>query len=81
MHHARNRVAHPICVGIPYRFAYRARPAFHTDPQMAGLADSKAEFAPHSHEAERMLGVVSYDQDTAADMSHPHLAPSGRANQ
>jgi hypothetical protein len=48
---------------------------------MAGLADSKAEFAPHSHEAERILGVVSYDQDTAADMSHPHLAPSGRANQ
>jgi len=47
---------------------YRARPAFYTDPQIAGLADWEAELAPHYAEAERMLGVVSYDQDTAADL-------------
>jgi hypothetical protein len=47
---------------------YRARPAFYTDPQIAGLADWEAELAPHYDEAERMLGVVSYDQDTAGDL-------------
>ncbi|MGO9788808.1 MAG: FAD-dependent oxidoreductase [Solirubrobacteraceae bacterium] len=47
---------------------YRARSAFYTDPQIAGLADWEAELAPHYEEAERMLGVVSYDQDTAADL-------------
>jgi cholesterol oxidase len=47
---------------------YRARPAFYADPQIAGLADWEAELAPHYDEAERMLGVVSYDQDTAGDL-------------
>ena len=47
---------------------YRARPAFYADPQIAGLADWEAELAPYYDEAERMLGVVSYDQDTAADL-------------
>jgi cholesterol oxidase len=47
---------------------YRARPAFYTDPQIAALADWEAELAPHYDEAERMLGVVSYDQDTAGDL-------------
>ena len=47
---------------------YRARPAFYADPQIAGLADWEAELAPHYDEAERMLGVVTYDQDTAGDL-------------
>jgi cholesterol oxidase len=47
---------------------YRARSAFYTDPQIAGLADWEAELAPHYEQAERMLGVVSYDQDSAADL-------------
>ncbi|MGK2956546.1 MAG: FAD-dependent oxidoreductase [Solirubrobacterales bacterium] len=46
---------------------YRARPKFYEDPQIDGLADWKAELAPHYDEAERMLGVVTYDQETDAD--------------
>lgn len=46
---------------------YRARSAFYADPQIAGLADWEEELAPHFDEAERMLGVVTYDQETAAD--------------
>ncbi len=46
---------------------YRARPRFYEDPQIAGLADWEAELAPHYDEAERMLGVVTYDQETDAD--------------
>jgi cholesterol oxidase len=47
---------------------YRARPAFYSDPQIAGLADWERELAPHYDEAERMLGVTTYDQDTPADL-------------
>jgi cholesterol oxidase len=47
---------------------YRARPAFYADPQIAGLAEWEAELAPHYDEAERMLGVTTYDQDTPADL-------------
>ncbi len=47
---------------------YRARPAFYSDPQIAGLADWEAELARHYDEAERMLGVTTYDQDTPADL-------------
>jgi cholesterol oxidase len=48
---------------------YRARPAFYSDPQIAGLAsDWESELAPHYDEAERMLGVTTYDQDTPADL-------------
>jgi cholesterol oxidase len=42
--------------------------AFFVDPQWNALApDWEAELAPHYAEAERMLGVVSYDQDDPAD--------------
>jgi cholesterol oxidase len=42
--------------------------AFFEDQQWSGLADSwQAELAPHYAEAERMLGVVTYDQDDPAD--------------
>jgi cholesterol oxidase len=46
---------------------YRARPAFYRDRQWADLADWESELAPHYDEAERMLGVASYDTDTDAD--------------
>lgn len=47
---------------------YRARPAFYTDPQIAGLAEWERELAPHYDEAERMLSVTTYDEDTPADL-------------
>jgi cholesterol oxidase len=47
---------------------YRAAPAFYSDPQIAGLADWESELGPHYDEAERMLGVVAYDEDTPADV-------------
>ncbi|HET8756238.1 MAG TPA: GMC family oxidoreductase [Solirubrobacteraceae bacterium] len=46
---------------------YRARRRFYEDPQWAGLADWEAALAPHYDTAERMLGVVAYDQDDPAD--------------
>jgi len=46
---------------------YRARRRFYEDPQWADLADWEAALAPHFDEAERMLGVVAYDQDDLAD--------------
>jgi len=47
---------------------YRARPAFYGDPQWSGLADWESELGPAYDEAERMLGVTTYDQDTPADL-------------
>jgi cholesterol oxidase len=41
--------------------------AFFGDPQWAGLGDWEGELAPHYAEAERMLGVVEYDEDDPAD--------------
>src|SRR4051794_36594370 len=46
---------------------YRARRRFYEDPQWAGLEDWESALAPHYDEAERMLGVVAYDQDDPAD--------------
>ncbi len=46
---------------------YRARPGFYDNPQWSGLADWAAELAPFYEQAERMLGVVSYDRDGVAD--------------
>ena len=46
---------------------YRARRRFYEDPQWAGLADWESVLAPHYDEAERMLGVVAYDEDDHAD--------------
>jgi cholesterol oxidase len=46
---------------------YRARRRFYQDPQWAGLTDWEAALAPHYDTAERMLGVVAYDQDDPAD--------------
>lgn len=41
--------------------------AFYNDPQWSALADWRDELAPHYAEAERMLGVVDYDGDGAAE--------------
>jgi cholesterol oxidase len=46
---------------------YRARRRFYEDPQWSDLADWETALAPHYDEAERMLGVVAYDQDDPAD--------------
>jgi cholesterol oxidase len=47
---------------------YRGRPAFYRDPQWAELADWESELGPAYDQAERMLGVTTYDQDTPADL-------------
>ncbi len=42
--------------------------AFFTDPQWSSLSDDwQAELAEHYAEAERMLGVTTYDEDDPAD--------------
>ncbi len=46
---------------------YRSRPEFAEHPQWSELGDWDAELAPHYDTAERMLGVTTYDQVTAAD--------------
>jgi cholesterol oxidase len=46
---------------------YRARRRFYEDPQWADLADWETALAPHYDVAERMLGVVAYDEDDHAD--------------
>ncbi|GAB2551169.1 FAD-dependent oxidoreductase [Nocardia heshunensis] len=46
---------------------YRSRPEFARNPQWAHLGDWDAELAPHYDTAERMLGVTSLPEDTAAD--------------
>jgi cholesterol oxidase len=47
---------------------YRALPDFYRNPQWSSLAEWESELAPHYDEAERMLGVVRYDRDGAADL-------------
>ena len=39
---------------------------FFEDPQWSALGDWKSKLAPHYDEAQRMLGVVDYDQDDVA---------------
>ena len=46
---------------------YRAPIRFYEDPQWAGLNDWQVALAPHYRDAERMLGVVPYDEDDPAD--------------
>jgi cholesterol oxidase len=55
---------------------YRARPGFYADPQISELTDWETELAPHYDAAERMLGVVTYDRDTAADLLLKEYAES-----
>jgi cholesterol oxidase len=46
---------------------YRAPARFYEDPQWAELDDWLSTLAPHYAEAERMLGVATYDEDDPAD--------------
>ena len=46
---------------------YRAPTRFYEDAQWAGLNDWQVALAPHFDEAERMLGVTTYDEDDPAD--------------
>lgn len=46
---------------------YRAPARFYSDPQWSGLDDWQVALAPHYDEAERMLGVTTYDEDDPAD--------------
>jgi cholesterol oxidase len=46
---------------------YRAPARFYVDAQWAALNDWQVALAPHYEEAERMLGVVAYDEDDPAD--------------
>ncbi|HEX5853011.1 MAG TPA: GMC family oxidoreductase [Solirubrobacteraceae bacterium] len=46
---------------------YAPPAAFYESPQWSGLADWETLLAPHIAEAERMLGVVSYDREDLAD--------------
>jgi cholesterol oxidase len=47
---------------------YRARPDFYMSPQWSELAHWESELERHYDEAERMLGVTDYDEDTPADL-------------
>jgi cholesterol oxidase len=47
---------------------YRARPAFYSEPQWSGLERWEAALEPHYAEAERMLGVTTYDEDGPGDV-------------
>jgi cholesterol oxidase len=47
---------------------YRARPDFYESQQWSELADWAGELAPFYAEAERMLGVETYDRDGVADV-------------
>ena len=42
---------------------YRAPARFYEDAQWSGLNDWQVALAPHYEEAERMLGVTTYDED------------------
>ena len=46
---------------------YRAPTRFYEDAQWAELNDWQVALAPHYEEAERMLGVATYDEDDPAD--------------
>ncbi|MGY0234714.1 GMC oxidoreductase [Longispora urticae] len=47
---------------------YEPLPAFFADRQWAHITDWKAELAPYYDQAKRMLGVVTYDRMTSADL-------------
>jgi cholesterol oxidase len=47
---------------------YRPHPSFYESSQWSGLADWETELKAFYDEAERMLGVVSYDRDGVADV-------------
>ncbi|HEX6873212.1 MAG TPA: GMC family oxidoreductase [Micromonosporaceae bacterium] len=48
---------------------YEPLDEFFDDPQWRGIADWRAELAPHYEQAKRMLGVATYPRHTAADQA------------
>ncbi|NJC70196.1 GMC family oxidoreductase [Planosporangium thailandense] len=53
---------------------YRPLAPFYADPQWAGITDWERELAPHYDQAERMLGVVTYNRMTRADEAMKRVA-------
>jgi cholesterol oxidase len=53
---------------------YRPPRPFYDDPQWTGITDWESELAPHYDRAERMLGVVTYDRTTRADVAMRKVA-------
>ncbi|NUR74429.1 MAG: GMC family oxidoreductase [Hamadaea sp.] len=53
---------------------YRPLPDFYADPQWRGITDWADELAPHYDQAERMLGVVTYDRMTPPDVAMKKVA-------
>jgi cholesterol oxidase len=53
---------------------YRPPRAFFADPQWRGITDWESELAPHYDQAERMLGVNTYQRTTAADRAMLRVA-------
>ncbi|MEV6969297.1 GMC family oxidoreductase [Hamadaea sp. NPDC051192] len=53
---------------------YRPLPEFYADPQWRGITDWADELAPHYDQAERMLGVVTYDRMTPPDEAMKKVA-------
>ncbi|GAA1815945.1 GMC family oxidoreductase [Planosporangium flavigriseum] len=53
---------------------YRPLKPFYADPQWVGVTDWEQELAPHYDQAERMLGVVTYNRMTRADEAMKRVA-------
>jgi cholesterol oxidase len=53
---------------------YRPLAPFYSDPQWAGITDWEQELALHYDQAERMLGVVTYNRMTRADEAMKRVA-------
>jgi cholesterol oxidase len=53
---------------------YRPLPAFYVDPQWRDITDWAAELAPYYDQAERMLGVTTFDRMTRADLAMSAVA-------
>ncbi|NUR47200.1 MAG: GMC family oxidoreductase [Hamadaea sp.] len=53
---------------------YRPLPDFYADPQWRGITDWADELEPHYDQAERMLGVVTYDRMTPPDEAMKKVA-------
>jgi choline dehydrogenase-like flavoprotein len=52
---------------------------FYEGPQRTGLAGWEAALAPRCDEADRMLGVVAYDEDDPADLPERWWSTCGRS--
>jgi cholesterol oxidase len=53
---------------------YDPLPEYYSDPQWKDITDWRAELAPHFDRAKRMLGVTTYQVETAADRAMRSVA-------